>query len=191
MSEPWNLYFPSYLIYDGWGHIHVGQELVTSGVEFRCAQSLRRAEDRSKSAVPALNFGYLVTARVIFKSKEGCLIDIGLPAVGTPDLMPEGTSVGESVTGEIRLLIERQTALSSDDERLVPRCTWHVAGITADLTPHIQHPDPTLSKVLVRDDSRAQHEQVPSTLALDQEMRIPTTTNLGLGFFLHCNLKVS
>src|SRR6266481_4898046 len=183
MSERWNLYFPSYLIYDGWGHIHVGQELVTSGVEFLCAQSLRGAEDQSKSAVPALNFGYLVTGQVIFKSKEGCLIDFGLPAVGTPDLMPEGISVGEYVTGEIRLLVERQTALSSDDERLVPRCTWHVAGITADLTPYIQPLDPTFSKVLRGDGSRVQHELVPSTLALDQEMRIPTTTNLRLGFY--------
>jgi hypothetical protein len=191
MSEPWNLYFPSYLIYDGWGHVHVGQDLVTSGVEFRSVRSLRRAEDQSKSAVPAPSFAYLVTAEVIFKSKEGCLIDFGLPAVGAPDLMPEGASVGEYVTGEIRLLVERQVALASDVERSVPRSIWHVAGITADLTPYIQHSDPTFAKVLVRDDSRAQYKQVQSTLALDQEMRIPTTTNVKLGFYLHCNLKVS
>jgi hypothetical protein len=190
MSESWNLYFPSYLIYDGWGHVHVGQELETSGVEFCCKQSLTNTEDQTKSAALLPNFGYLVTAQVIFKSKEGCLIDFGFPAVGTPDLVLGEARVNEYVTGEIRLFVERQTALSSDNERLVPRCRWHVAGITADLTPYIQHSDPTFSKVLVRDDSRAEYKQVPSTLAVDQEMRIPTTTNIRLGFYLHCNLKV-
>jgi hypothetical protein len=191
MPSPWNLGFPAYLIYDGWGHVRVGQELTTSGIEFRCAKSLRRVENGSKSAVSIPNFGYLVTAQVIFNSKEGCLIDFGLRAVGKPDLTPEGVSVGEYVTGEISLLVERQTALPSDAERLVPHCIWQVAGLTADLTPYSPHPDATSSKVLIRDDSRAEYKQVPSTLALDQEMRIPTTANVRLGFYLHCNLKVS
>ena len=71
-------------------------------LQFRWAQFLSGAEDQRKSAVPAPNFGYLVTAQVNFKPREGCLIDFGLPAVGSPDLMPEGTS---------GLLVERQTAI--------------------------------------------------------------------------------
>jgi len=88
MAQHWNLFFPAYLIWDGWGHISEGQELPSHGLEFGAAQPLLTSTDRRKSAVPAADFGYSATVEVVFRSDKACLIDFGLIAVGKPGLLP-------------------------------------------------------------------------------------------------------
>jgi len=186
MPEHWNLFFSDYLIYDGWGHIRVGQEIASSGLDFWSAHPLLISTDRRKSAIPLPAFRYSVSAEVVFRSDKACILDFGLFAFGTPDLLPDGAKIGEYVTGNIGLGIDRSIAVSKDIERSIPKYKWRVDGITADVSPFI--PFAKNSPTLVRDDSRLRFEEVQSTSTIEKELGKLTAESMRGGFYLCCKL---
>jgi hypothetical protein len=181
MSQHWNLSFPAYLIWDGWGHIRVAQKLASRGLEFGTTQQLQIATGRHKSAIHATHFGYLATAEVLFRSEKACLIDFGVIAIRTADVLPNRAAVGDYVTGEIGLSIDRTTVVPEEIESSVPQYRWEVEKITADVTPYIPHP--ANSRVLVKDESRLRYREVQAT---SDVCGLPTTESVRGGFILHC-----
>src|SRR5580704_12146361 len=124
MSQNWNLYFDSYLIWDGWGHIRVGQELRSIGLQFSSRHSLRNTTGSVKSATPVRGFEYSVGAEIVFKSDNACVIDFGLKAVNTPDLLLDAANRGDYVVGEICLSLDRSTLLPEEIELSFPHYKW-------------------------------------------------------------------
>jgi hypothetical protein len=186
MSHNWNLYFSSYLIWDGWGHIRAGQELRSIGLQFWSRHSLRNTIDSVKSAIPVRGFEYSVGAEIVFRSDNACVIDFGLKAVNTPDSLLDGANRGDYVVGEICLSLDRSILLPEEIEFSFPHYKWQVQGITADVTPYISHPADR--RALVRDESRLQYVEVQSTTGVNNEWERPTRESVRGGFFLQCKL---
>lgn len=190
MPQNWNLYFPSYLIWDGWGHIHVGQELRSIGLQFWSKHPLRNTANPSKFAIPARGHEYSVSAEIAFRADDACVIDFGLKAVSTPDVLPDGANRGDYVTGEIGLSLDRSVLLPKEIELSFPHYKWRVDAINADVTPYIPHP--TDRRALVRDESRLQYMEVESTMGVNNEWERPTTReSVCGGFIFHCELRLS
>jgi len=181
ISKDWNLFFPGYLILDGWGHIQVGQNLVLSGLDFSPMDPLEESNERRKSAVPR-SFSYLVNAELVFRSREVCAIDFGIVAAAPSDCLPEEANAGDYLRGEITVGIERQVAGPDAFEAKIPRYKWRVVRITADITPHVPHP--TISRMRIKDEPNLRYREVPTTAAVDAELHES-------GFILHCILEAT
>jgi hypothetical protein len=186
MSQNWILHFASYLIWDGWGHIHVGQELQSIGLQFWSRHPLRNTADTSKSAMPVRGLEYSVSAEIVFRSNDACVIDFGLKAVNTSEILLDGANRGNYVAGEIGLSLDRSVLLPEEIELSFPRYKWQVEGISADVTPYIPHP--TDHRALVRDESRLQYVEVQSTTGVNNEWKRPTREHVRGDFILHCKL---
>ena len=186
MSQNWDLHFASYLIWDGWGHIRVGQELRSTGLQFWSRHPLRCTTDSGKSATLVRGLEYSVSAEIVFRSDDACVIDFGLKAVNRSDVLLDGASRGDYVAGEIGLSLDRSVLLPEEIELSFPHYEWQVDGITADVTPYIPHP--TDHRLFVRDETRLQYVEVQSTTGLNNEWKRPTRESVQGGFILHCKL---
>jgi hypothetical protein len=103
---------------------------------------------------------------------KACLIDFGLKAIGKVNFLPPDAKVGDLVVGQIKLGLPISTEIAP-----TVAYRWTVKGITADVTPFIQHPE---RKYFFRDASNVLYKEVPATSALNASSYILHFSN-GIG----------
>jgi len=81
----------------------VGDVFDWFALAFWSDEKLTKASEREKSALPVPDFKYRVVAEVVYLSASTCIIDFGLKATSTDDLLPSGCQKGDYVSGEIGL----------------------------------------------------------------------------------------
>jgi hypothetical protein len=107
MPSEWNLYYPSWMIADGEPNGQVGEVFEWFSIEFWTVKCLERTDERRKSAIPGADFNYQVVAEVAYLSEKACVIDFGLRAIRTPDLLSPKCKQGDYLSALIRRTRER------------------------------------------------------------------------------------
>src|SRR5215472_14934468 len=103
MLPEWNLHYEEWIIGDGEPDRHVGEVFDWFALAFWSEGKLEKAREGEKSAVPISDFRYRVVAEVVYLSESACIVDFGLRATTTDDLMLPRCQKGDYVTGEIGL----------------------------------------------------------------------------------------
>lgn len=161
MPIEWNLYYEEWIIADGQPHLHTGEVFEWFALEFWPAKGLAQAEDRAKSAVCVTDYHYRVVAEVVYLSEKACVLDFGLRAIRTRDLLPPGCKQGDYVTGEINICLPLCTEVVPEDVSETLKHKWQVKRILADMTPYITRPDNP--RFYFRDESQLRYQEVSST----------------------------
>jgi hypothetical protein len=146
---------------DGEPDRHVDDVFDWFALAFWSDEKLAKASERETSTLPAPDFKYRVLAEVIYLSDRACIIDFGLKATSTDDLLPARCHKLDFVTGEIGLRLPLVTEVGPEKEFRKLAYRWRVNRISADLTPYILHPDNP--RFFTRDNSRTQYLDVLST----------------------------
>jgi hypothetical protein len=161
MPTEWNLYYPSWMIADGQPDRTVGEIFEWFAIEFWTEKSLERTDERRKSAIPVADYNYQVVAEVAYLSEKACVIDFGLRAIRTPDLLSPECRQGDYVTGKVSIGLPLCTEVVPEEVLKTLTHKWRVNRISADLTPYVAHQDnPRFS---FRDESRIRYQEVKST----------------------------
>lgn len=166
----WNIGLSSWIIQDGnYVDFKIG-EIREFALEFGfkkyslCEQTVKK--------VTYLNGPfYEINGEVIFKSKDVCIIDFGLLAYDS-DNKYEGVKVGDYLTGEIYLGIDRFDyfeSLNKFDEIPALIYSWKVEKIFLETTPRIETKDDRGKSVFVYDKSRYSIEELEKTDAWSEE----------------------
>ena len=161
MLNEWDLSYEDWIIGDGEPHRAVGEVFKWFAVSFWTWNPLSRCDDKTRSAVCIPGFKYRVVAEVAFLSEKACVIDFGLRATATPDLLPAACKAGDYVSGESKLNLPLCTDIVPDEVFKTLAHTWKINRISADLTPYITHPENP--RFFTRDDSRIHYQEVQST----------------------------
>jgi hypothetical protein len=164
MPTEWNLQYPSWMIADGEPDRETGESFEWFAVEFWTEGNLERTDERSKSAVPVADYIYRVVAEVLYLSEKACVIDFGLKAIRTADLLSPECKQGDYVTGKIGIGLPLCTEMVPEEVLKTLAHKWHVNKISADLTPYVAQPEN--SRFSVRDVSQIRHQDVKSTKTL-------------------------
>jgi len=172
MQNEWNLCYPSYMIADGTPDFELGQSFDWFAVEFWTEGSLKRTDERQKSALPLADYNYRVVAELVFLSEKACIIDFGLRAIRTPDLLSPECTQGDYVTGQINIGLPLCTEIVPEDVSKTLAHKWRVNRISADLTPYVEQPN----QPRCRDKSQILYREVRST----ETVRAHT-------YILHCS----
>jgi hypothetical protein len=172
MPTEWNLCYPSWMIADGQPDREVGQFFEWFAIEFWTAKGrLVRTDERRKSAIPVADYNYRVVAELAYLSDKACVIDFGLRAIRTPDLLSPECKQGDFITGEIGIGLPLCTEVVPEEVLKTLAHKWRVNRISSDLTPYVAHPDnPRFS---FRDESRIRHQEVKSTDAIRTHGYVP------------------
>src|SRR5882672_1346447 len=164
MLSEWNLHYARWVIDDGEPDRAVGESFAWFAVEFWAGSGLVTATGANeRTATPVGDFQYRVTAKVAYVSEKAAVIDFGLRAVGSRDLLPFDCKNGDYVAGDIGIGLPLCIDLVLEEVLQTLKGSWHVNRISADLTPYISHPDDPTGKWRVRDISQVRYEQVSST----------------------------
>jgi len=162
MPTDWNLYYEGWIIADGEPDLEVGQSFEWFAIEFWTAKGrLVKTDERRKSAIPVADYNYRVVAELAYLSDNACVIDFGLRAIRTPDLLSPECKQGDFVTGEIRIGLPLCTEVVPEEVLKTLAHKWHVNRISADRTLYVAHPDDPSSSF--RDESRIRYQEVKST----------------------------
>jgi hypothetical protein len=161
MPSEWNLYYPSWMIADGEPHRKVGELFEWFSVEFWSEERLERTHERRRSAVPIADYNYQVLAEVAYLSEEACVIDFGLRAIRTPDLLSPECKQGDYVTGNVKIGLPLSTEMVPPEILNSLTHKWRVERISADLTPYVSLPDDPRS--FYRDKTQVRYREVDST----------------------------
>lgn len=164
MPSEWNLHYARWIIEDGQPDLDVDESFVWFAVEFWSEGRLvfaRRADETA--ATPVADFQYCVTAKVVYVSEKAAVIDFGLRAIGTRDLLPPECKEGDYVTGNTSIGLPLCTDIVPEEVFQTLKRTWRVNRISADLTPYISHPDDPTGRFQIRDTSRIRYVAVAST----------------------------
>lgn len=161
MQREWNLHYAGWLIQDGAPERAVGDSFDWFALQFWNNEGLGPTDEQVKSAVPIPDFKYSVVAEVVYISQESSVIDLGLKAIATRELLPPGSKQGDFVTGEIFINIPLSTEVAAEEILQTLAYKWKVNRISADVTPYIAHP--TEPRAFIRDESRIRYEEVPTT----------------------------
>jgi hypothetical protein len=164
MPSEWNLYYPSWIIADGEPHRTVGEIFEWFSIEFWTVKSLERTDERHKSAVPVADYNYQVVAEVVYLSEKACVIDFGLRATRTRDLLSLECKQGDYVAGNLSIGLPLCTEVVPEEVSKTLMRKWRVNRISADLTPYVTRPDNP--RYYVRDETQIQYEEVESTTDL-------------------------
>ena len=164
MPPEWNLHYDDWIIGDGQPHREVGQRFDWFAVEFWTQEALARVNEKSKRAVPVQDYKYRVVAEIVYLSEKACIIDFGLRAIATRDLLPPDCVQGDHVGGEVWLNLPLCTEILPESIQKSLAHRWKVNRISADLTPFVSHPDNP--RFFMRDDSQIRYEEVPATSAI-------------------------
>ena len=160
MLAEWNLHYEDWIIADGEPDRHVGDVFDWFAVAFWSDEKLTKASQREKSALAIPDFKYRVVAEVIYLSDRACIIDFGVKATSTDDLLPSDCQKGDFITGEVALRLPLVTEVGPEEEFKKLTYRWRVKRISADLTPYIARDNP---RFFTRDHSRIQYQDVVST----------------------------
>jgi hypothetical protein len=174
MRSEWNLYYPSWMIADGEPHRAVGEIFEWFSIEFWTVKSLERTDERRKSAIPVADYNYQVVAEVAYLSEKACVIDFGLRAIRTPDLLSPECGQGDYVTGKVSIGLPLCTKVVPAEVSKTLMRKWRVNRISADLTPYVRRPDNP--RFDFRDETQIQYQEVESTTALKAQT-----------YILHCS----
>ena len=174
MTSEWDLLYPSYMIADGEPDFEVDQCFDWFAVEFWTEGILVRTDERSKSAVPIADYKYRVVAELVYLSEKACIIDFGLKAIRTADLLSPECKQGDYVTGQISIGLPLCTEMVPEEVLNTLAHKWHVNRISADLTPYVAQPEN--SRFHIRDESKIRHQDINSTKALSTHT-----------YILHCS----
>ena len=161
MRPEWNLHYERWMIADGEPEREVGESFDSFALQLCTNEGLGRTDERVKSAVPIPDFKYRVHAEVVYVSEKACVLDFGLKAITTRDLLPPGSKQGDYVTGEIFINIPLCMRVAPEDILETLKYKWHVNRISANLTPHVAHW--SAPRIFVRDKSQIQYQEVSAT----------------------------
>jgi hypothetical protein len=139
----------------------VGEIFDWFAIAFYNQNRLLMANEELRSANLIADFKYRIVAEVTYLSEKAGVIDFGLNAIATPDLLPAGCRLGDYIAGEITIRFPLSTEISPDDVTESLKHKWQVRRIQADLTPYISHPGEP--RYFYRDDSRIRYEEVFGT----------------------------
>jgi hypothetical protein len=159
MPSEWNLLYPSYMIEDGEPDFKVGQCFDWFAVEFWTEGSLDQTDEHRKSAMPVADYNYRVVAELVYLSEKACIIDFGLRAIRTRDLLSPECKQGDYVTGQISIGLPLCTEMVPEEVLKTLAHKWRVNRISADLTPYVEQPD----QPSCRDKSQILYREVRST----------------------------
>lgn len=157
MLADWNLHYQDWIIGDGEPHRHVDDVFDWFALGFWGEEKLGKVHTGEKSAVPVHDFRYQVVAEVVYVSENACIIDFGLKATTTDDLLPSDCEKGDLVTGEIGLRLPLATEVGPEEEFKKLGYRWRVNRISADLTPYVNSQ---------RDEANIQYQDVPATASV-------------------------
>jgi hypothetical protein len=164
MPAEWSLYYPNWMIADGEPHRRVGEIFEWFSVEFWTVETLEGTDGQFKSAIPAADYKYQVVAEVAYLSEKASVIDFGLRAIRTPDLLSPQCKQGDYVTGKVSIGLPLCTEVVPEEVSKTLAGRWCVNRISADLTPYVARPDNR--GYYFRDETKIQYQEVESTAAL-------------------------
>ena len=174
MQREWSLHYPRWIIGDGQPDRHVGDIFDWFAVDFWGESQLVTASKKIASAIAADDYQYHIVAEVTYLSENSCVIDFGLPATGSRDSLPPQCVQGDYVSGEIKLELPLCIPMMPESVVATQKHRWRVDRISADITPHVAHPDSP--RFFKRDESHIRYEDVTSTESVSAEM-----------YVLHCS----
>lgn len=177
MPSEWNLYYPSWMIADGEPHRTVGEIFEWFSIEVWTIKSLERTDERRKSVIPVADYNYQVVAEVAYLSEKACVIDFGLRAIRTPDLLSPECMQGDYVTGTVGIGLPLCTEVVPEEVSKTLMRKWRVNRISADLTPYVTSPDNP--RFYFRDETQIQYQEVESTTALRTHTYILHCSEIG------------
>jgi hypothetical protein len=157
MLAEWNLHYAEWIIGDGEPDRHIGDVFDWFALGFWSEEKLVKIDEAQKSAVPHSDFKYRVVAEVVYVSENACIIDFGLKATTTDDLLPSDCRTGDFVTGEIGLRLPLVTEVGPEEEFKKLAYRWRINRISADFTPYVNNR---------RDESRIEYLEIPSTASV-------------------------
>jgi hypothetical protein len=161
MPSAWNIHYDRWVIDDGEPEREIGEQFEWFVLAFGSKDRLARVAQPTQSTIETPDYSYNVAAKVVYVSATRAVIDFGLSAVGSSDLLPTGTHVGEYVAGEIKLIFQHWTDPLPDDTYASMAHEWYVEAMWADLTPY--RSGDGSGRWLIRDEQRVQYEQITST----------------------------
>jgi hypothetical protein len=161
MQREWALHYASWMIADGCPERKVGEIFDWFAIKFWNENGLVMAAKQSRSVNLVADFKYQVVAEVTYLSEKASVIDFGLNAIATLDLLPDGCMLGDYIAGEISIGFPLCTEVSPDDVLESLKHKWQVKRIQADLTPYIEHLGET--RYFCRDGSQIRYEEVRAT----------------------------
>ena len=165
MPSEWSLGYPRYMINDGCPHIEAGQMLEWPALEFWSENTLALTESRSMNASEIADHRYMITAEVVYISDTAAVIDFGLKAIRTRDLLPFECKEGDFVSGEIYLGLPLSTEVVADKVLASLAYRWNVQKVLADLTPFTE----IRGSGFIRDRNQIRYQEVRSTEVLETE----------------------
>jgi hypothetical protein len=157
MAE-WDLRYPQWMIGDGEPDRNVGEVFDWFAVEFWSDEKLKKSVKKTKSAIAINDFKYRITAEVTYVSNNACIIDFGLKATSTADVLVPEFQEGDYVMGEVSLGLAFSMQVVTEEVLKSLARTWQVNKISADLTPYLGY---------ARDSSRIRYEDAASTSAVN------------------------
>ena len=161
MHPEWNLHYERWVIEDGQPDLAVGEIFKWFAIAFWTESKLVKVDERTKSAVPIEDYKYRVVAEVRYVSEKACIIDFGLTATASVDLLPDECREGDHVRGEIYLNLPLCTDVVPEELFKILAHKWQVNRISADLTPYVASSENP--RFLSRDDSRIRYQEVTAT----------------------------
>jgi len=165
MPSEWSLGYPRYMIDDGCPHIEAGQMLEWPALEFWSENTLALTGSRSMNASEIADHRYMITAEVVYISDTAAVIDFGLKAIRTRDLLPFECKEGDFVSGEIYLGLPLSTEVVPDKVLASLAYRWNVQKVLADLTPFTE----IRGSGFIRDRNQIKYQEVRSTEVLETE----------------------
>ncbi|HVI10792.1 MAG TPA: hypothetical protein VND65_21055 [Candidatus Binatia bacterium] len=136
MNCEWHLHYEGWVIEDGQPDRKVGETFDWGLLSFWSEdEHLRVTDHRVNSASAVDDFKYSISGEVIYLADNCCVIDFGLKAAGSADILPAGCATGDYVTGVISIELPLCIALVPQEILAVLRHRWAVRKISADLTP--------------------------------------------------------
>lgn len=165
MNEYWNLGFPQCLLDDGtYPVVSQGQTVRSFALEFWPGTRLRRSEEKTIHAKWLSGCTYRVCARVIYRGPKGSVIDFGIRAAVSGDILEQDIGIRDFVAGDIYIGFAPSIPAEVPDD-LMPSLahTWKVETILADRTPYLETRDSANRRTLIRDRSRELFQQVEAT----------------------------
>ena len=166
MRPIWNIHYARWVIGDGEPELDVEQDFDWFALAFWPTRApLVGTSEKAKSAIPAPDFKYTVTAEVVYRSEKSCVIDFGLRAIAHPDCIASECKQGDYIKGELALSLPLCTEIAPEEIAKTLARKWQVNEIHADVTPYISRPDNP--KFFFRDESRIKYESVLSTASVN------------------------
>jgi len=171
MPSEWSLSYPRYMIDDGCTHVAAGQVLKWI-VEFWTEGAIGFSAEKVRTASEVGDHKYRITGEVVYLSDTASVIDFGLRAISSRDILPRNSKQGDFVSGEVRLGLPLCTEVIPEEILASLEYEWEVETVLADLTPYVEVSGQSGGRVFYRDGSQPKYQEVKSTDAVHAEAYI-------------------